>query len=205
MAKVPVPDQVSGTEGYAEVAEASIPAYECIPFEKVHGDVMHLFPPAPARVLDVGAGSGRDAAAYAEIGHDVVAVEPVAPFREAAKALHTSRRIEWIDDSLPALKKLGADQSFDLVSLSAVWMHLDAEQRDAAMGRLAALLRPKGVLTLSLRHGPVPEGKRMFDVTGEETIALAGREGLRNVLYLESQPSALSRPDVTWTRLAFAK
>jgi hypothetical protein len=84
-------------------------------------------------------------------------------------------------------------------------MHLDAPERRVAMRPLAALLAPGGVLVLSLRHGPVPAGRRMFEVSAEETIALAQACGLRPVLHLH-EPSlqpANRAAGVTWTRLAF--
>ena len=74
--------------------------------------------------------------------------------------------------------------------LTAVWMHLDPAARQAAMPRVARLLRPGGRLVLSLRHGPVPTGRRMFEVGAEETIALAAAAGLRLLLRLDRRPGA---------------
>ncbi len=70
------------------------------------------------------------------------------------------------------------------------------------MGRGAALLDTGGLLSLSLRHGPVPAGRRMFEVSTAETRALAARHGLSTVL--ESDGAALlGGPAVWWSRLAF--
>lgn len=44
-------------------------------------------------------------------------------------------------------------------------MHLDAEERGLAMARIAALLMPGGQFFVNLRHGPVPDGRHMFDVS----------------------------------------
>ena len=195
---------VSGTEGYAEEADALVRQYESRCFEDVHRDVLHLLPQPPGRVLDVGAGTGRDAAALAAMGHRVTAVEPTAAMRTQAARLHPVPGIEWVDDSLPELAAIVLEgTAYDAVMLSAVWMHLDAAQRRRAMPVVAGLVRPGGVLVLSLRHGPVPAGRRMFDVTGEETAALAAAEGLQSVLHCERRESALGRPGVSWTRLAF--
>jgi len=196
-----------GTEGYAEQTAATVAACESIRSNDLNRPVRHLLPAAPARILDIGAGSGRDAAAFAAMGHRVVAVEPVAELRRWAEELHPSRRITWIDDGLPRLARLNEwPRGFDVIQLQAVWMHLDRRARATAMPRLAGLLRPGGVLLMSLRHGPVPAGKRMFAVRGRETIALARARGLRLVLHLEDQPSVLpGKPEVTWTRLAFRK
>jgi len=94
-------------------------------------------------------------------------------------------------------------QTFDAVLATAVWMHLDAAERAEAMPAVASLVRPEGVLLLSLRHGPVPEGRRMFEVTPEETIALAAREGLTCLVNVVT-PSRQG-PEVTWSRLGFRR
>lgn len=198
--------RASGTEGYAEAADALVKQYESISFADVHRPVLHLIPTAPGRVLDIGAGTGRDAAGFAAMGHAVVAVEPTAALRLRAAALHPSPRIDWVDDSLPDLPSLTRrGESFDVVMLTAVWMHLDQRQRRQAMPRVAGLVRPGGVTMLSLRHGPVPPGRRMFDVSADETIRLAAAEGLRVALKLDHQDGLLGRPGVSWTRLAFLK
>jgi len=199
---------VSGTEAYAEEAAALIRQWRGISFADQHAPVLHLLPTVRSRVLDVGAGVGTDAAAFAAMGHTVVAVEPVDELRSAASELHRSSRVEWIDDSLPDLTVLCARQeTFDVVMLTAVWMHLDREQRCRAMPRVSSLLRDGGKLLMSLRHGPVPEGRRMFDVCAQETIELARASGLEAVLRL-SVPSVQPgnrRAGLTWTRLAFEK
>ena len=199
-------DRVSGTEGYGEDAEALVRQYESISFNDVHRQVLHLLPEPPGRVLDVGAGTGRDAAALAATGFAVTAVEPTAELRKRAVALHPEPGIEWLDDALPDLAALaGRAGSYDVVMLTAVWMHLDDAQRRQAMPRVARLLRRGGVMIMSLRHGPVPPGRRMFEVSVEETAGLAGAEGLEPALHLERKDGLFGRAEVSWTRLAFRK
>ena len=203
-----MPDAVSGTEGYAQEAPELFKRYESIPANEAHRAVLHLIPPAPASVLDIGAGTGRDAAWFAEMGHRVVAVEPTEAMRLGAMRLHPSPRIEWLDDSLPDLAPLrNRGERFDLVMLTAVWMHLDAEQRSRAMPNVAALVLPPGRIIMTLRHGPVPAGRRMFEVTAEETIALAEKEGLLVSLNVERPSSSAENraAGVSWTTLALAK
>jgi SAM-dependent methyltransferase len=197
--------RVSGTEGYAEEAEALIRQYEKLRFADVHRQLLHLIPAVPGRVLDIGSGTGRDEAAFATMGHEVVAVEPTAELRTRAAALHPSPRIEWVDDSLPNLTLVTRrGESFDVVMLTAVWMHLDQEQRQQAMPRVASLVRRGGVMILTLRHGPVPLGRRMFDVSADETIRLGEAEGLSLALKLANQRGLSGSTDVSWTRLAFS-
>jgi SAM-dependent methyltransferase len=200
--------RVSGTEGYAETAHMLLEQWKGTPFEEHHAIVMHLLPDQPARVADIGSGIGLDAAAFAAMGHTVVAVEPTAELRLPGIALHDAPGIEWLDDSLPLLAVLRARRdTFDLVMATAVWMHLDAQQRQQAMPAVAALLRPGGTLIISLRHGPVPPGRRMFDVSGEETIALAAAHGLRAIFSGRRESVQQFNRDhgVRWTHVAFTR
>jgi len=193
----------ASTSGYSESARALIGQYESVSFEDVHRPVLHLFPPAPARVLDVGAGTGRDAAALARQGHHVTAVEPTAELRAYGQALHP-RSIRWIDDLLPrldAVRSLG--ERFDFILLTAVWMHLDAAQQRDAMRTLSTLVEPDGRVSMTLRHGPVPPGRRMFDVSAGEVEALAGSFGLQPLHRAETR-DMLNRPEVRWTFLVLS-
>src|SRR6202030_3217592 len=90
--------RISGTENYAEEAPELLKRYESISFADHHRLVMHLIPTVPGRVLDIGAGTGRDAAGFVGLGHSVVAVEPTEELHRGAMLLHPSPMIEWIDD-----------------------------------------------------------------------------------------------------------
>ena len=106
---------------------------------------------------------------------------------------------------MPDLAGLRArGEQFDVVMLTAVWMHLDERQRRRAIPNVAALVRRGGVMIMTLRRGPVPPGRRMFEVSAEEATGLAQPLGLRCVLNREAA-SSLRQPGITWTRLAFRK
>jgi SAM-dependent methyltransferase len=197
--------RISGTENYADEAPELLKRYESISFADAHAPILQLIPPVPCRTLDIGAGTGRDAAGLLALGHSVVAVEPTEELRRGAMLLHPSPMIEWLDDSLPDLAAVRArKEEFDLVMLTAVWMHLDEAQRELAMPNVSALVRNGGIVIMSLRHGPIPPGRRMFEVSTEETIALAQRSDLFCTLNREAE-SSLRQPRVSWTRLAFQK
>ncbi|MGL6160352.1 class I SAM-dependent methyltransferase [Microbulbifer sp.] len=199
---------IPGIQGYGEQADELIKRYEAVSFEEKHQPELHVLPVSPALILDVGAGTGADAAWFASKGHSVIAVEPTDELREPGKALHPSPAIEWVKDSLPDLALvLARKQQFDAVMLTAVWMHLDREERRRGMPKLNSLLAPGGVLVITLRHGPVPEGRRMFDVGEDETIALAKASGLQSILctHTESIQDFNRAQHVTWTRLAFRR
>jgi protein-L-isoaspartate O-methyltransferase len=84
----------SGTEGYSYEAEALLQQYESISFSRLHKQILRLIPRPSARVLDIGAGTGRDAAGFAAMGYIVTAVEPTAELRMHAMKLHASPPIE---------------------------------------------------------------------------------------------------------------
>lgn len=194
-----------GADAYAEQAAKLIERYEGVHPEQVHSQVLHLVPDGPCRTLDVGAGSGRDAAWLAQKGHCVVAVEPAAQMREAGMRLHQNANIEWVDDGLPDLAALSGREKFDLIMLTAVWMHLDARERQRGMSRLAELAKPGALMTLLLRHGPVPEGRRMFQISADETAALAESAGFTTLITTPRGPIRDDQPGVSWTALAFRR
>lgn len=197
---------VPGTQGYPEQAERLVVQYESIAFAEKHRAVLHLLPDPPCDVLDIGAGTGADAAWFADKGHRSVAVEPTAELRNPGMALHAASPIEWIDDYLPDLSKLPRERSFDLVMITAVWMHLDETERGQAMPRVASLLRSAGVLVMTLRHGPHAPGRRTFNVSAEETVQLASASGLRCNLSVRTESARQFNrlAGVTWSRLAFS-
>jgi 2-polyprenyl-3-methyl-5-hydroxy-6-metoxy-1,4-benzoquinol methylase len=196
----------SGTEAYDAEADARVRQYESIAFADVHKAILGLLRPPPARVLDIGAGIGRDAAGFAELGYSVTAIEPTAVLRQHAMRLHPSPGIEWLDDSRPDLSVISAHgAACDVVMLTTVWTHLDEVQRRRAMPRVAALVRPGGVMALSQRHGPIPVGRRMFDIAVTETIDLANCHGLTCVHRTEHRDGLLRRPGVSWDRRAVVR
>lgn len=193
---------VEGTQGYSSEAPELLKLYESLPFEESHKGVLDLIPAPPIDVLDIGAGTGRDAAWFASRGDRVTAIEPTREMREGAMALHADVSIDWLDDCLPELASV-RDKTFDLVWMSAVWMHFFAAERAAMMPTVARLVRPGGALMMSLRHGPLPEGRRMFEVSAEDTIALA-KEHRLDVARSGDFPSSRA-PGVMWSRLWFRR
>lgn len=195
----------AGTTGYGEAAEQLAVQYESVDFAQVHRSLLHLYPAPPARVLDIGAGTGRDAAALAALGHRVVAVEPTPELRAVGRRLHPDAELRWVADALPGLPQLGAeDGRFDLVLITAVWMHLAPAECPPAMAAVAGLLAPGGRLAVTLRHGPVPPGRRMFDLPPEHTVTLARSHGLR-LLHRGERGDLHGRTDVSWTELVFER
>lgn len=179
------------------------PLYDAIPFERIHAPLLNWLPYPPASVLDVGAGSGRDAAWFAAKGYEVVAVEPVAEMRDFARAAHPHPNIRWMADSLPALSEVtAAGLTFDLIHLSAVFMHLPKPDRDRAFRKLTLLLKPGGRLHITLRDGPSEPERGLHEVPDAEMEALARAHGAL-IAFTHTAPDAMDRPEVSWRHVLF--
>lgn len=177
------------------------------PFE-VHAPVLHLLPQTSSRILDIGAGAGGDAGWYARLGHTVVAVEPADGLRRAGMADHSGPNIEWLDDSLPDLEGVMArGETFDLVTLTAVWAHLDHAQRARAIPNIAALMHDGARLIMSVRNGWTLPERPTWEARPEDTVRFAEAEGLQLIFQSTTESiQALNRANgVTWTWLAFER
>ncbi len=162
---------------YTKNARVLCEQYNSMSSDDVHRSWRELMPTQPGLACDIGAGSGRDAAWLASKGWDVIAVEPNAELRALGQKHiiennpHAS--VSWLDDMLPELKALRSlDQKFQLILISAVWMHMPPAQHERAMRIVSELLAPGGVLVITLRRGP-DEAGRFYPVSAEEVIGLA--------------------------------
>jgi SAM-dependent methyltransferase len=100
-----------------------------------------------ARILDAGCGSGRDSAALLALGYDVVSMDASSEMVAATTAL-TGR---------PAFRlrfdEIGFEREFDGIWACASLLHVPRRQLPAILVRLAAAMRPHGVMYASFRYG----------------------------------------------------
>lgn len=187
---------------YTENARHYHEQYQSLDFEGVHADWLHLLPEQPGFALDVGAGSGRDAAALARRGWDVLAIEPSEGLRRLGEQATRRLSVQWQDDRLPELARARAlSYRFNLILVSAVWMHLPPAQRERAFRILTELLAPGGLLVITLRHGPSPDARVFHDIDLGELEALARKRALVT-LHARRNADKLDRPDVWWETFA---
>jgi SAM-dependent methyltransferase len=176
--------------------------YEATAFSIVHQHWIRYLPAVPAKIVDLGAGSGRDAEALAVLGFEVFAVEPSPSMLKIARELHPDPRINWIQDSLPGLRSLFEEHLiFDFFLLSAVWMHLESSERQEAMTNLWNLGKSGSTVVITLRH-PAEPRRHMFDVTADEIGCLAQEVGFK-ILMSISHRDLMGRADVNWSLLIF--
>ena len=183
---------------YNENAEAFNEQYLSTKTEKVHECWLEEYLPASGVLLDVGAGVGRDACYFAEQGLDVVAMEPAEELVKIGKRNTQNLSVKWVIDALPELSKIEAlELKFDVILLSAVWMHIPPSSRSRAFRKLSNLLKPKGVFIISLRHGPSPDERDMYSVSVDELSKLTSQYGLSLKKHCQSDDT-LSRREVHW-------
>lgn len=196
---------MSSTSYYDLNADALVAQYDGVDPADVHADwaQAHLRE-EPGFACDIGAGSGRDANWLAARGWEVVAVEPSALRNIAAERSHS--RVVWMNDALPDLRVLRAlGRRFDLILLSAVWMHVAPKVRERAFRILSELLSPSGLLVFTLRRGgnAAENAVRGFhDTSAEELIGFANRRAI--ALRSHSTQPDLTRPGIHWELLVFA-
>ena len=153
--------------------------------------------PRGSRVLDVGAGAGRDVAGMLAAGLDAYGVEPSAEMRGRALTQFPELADRLRDGTLPGLGRPFADvapDGFDGVVCSAVLMHVGEDDLPRALSALAATLRrsadgrraaPGTVMLLSLpeqidgslAEGRDVDGRRFANHTPERVAGLLATTG----------------------------
>jgi SAM-dependent methyltransferase len=198
-----VRSSADAVEFYQRSATAFAPSYESVSFDDVHGALMRYLPAAPARVLDVGAGTGRDARALSRLGHVVVAVEPAAAFRDLGS--ETDNQVEWLDDRLPDLRKLQASgRTFDFILCSAVLMSVPAQELVPSIASMAALLAKDGKLAISIRDPAADEEPLVLHRHTDKTILAASAKAGLALLERKALEDALGRP-IAWRSFVFER
>jgi SAM-dependent methyltransferase len=137
--------------------------------------------PRGARILDVGSGMGRVAAALARRGHDVVAVEPDPALVAQSRATYPDLDVIACDVlALDAgvLAAHGRPTAFDLVVCVGnvlVFLAEDTERR--VLTRVASLLAPGGRVLAGFHLRGGPPTARTYPPA--ELVADAAASGLR--------------------------
>ena len=154
------------------------------------------------RALDMGCGSGRDAFWMASQGMAVDAVDGAAEMLAEARKKHSHALIHYMQDIAPALTQLQTlNRKYDVVLMNAFLFHFDAPERREFYKALSPLLRPDAYLYVTLRHGPVPEGRQMYAVPLQELEDFAQQHGGTSA-YLGQKQDPLKREGVRWDHVS---
>lgn len=190
---------------YDEHASALAEQYDKVLTCDVHRDWLHLLPKS-GHILDIGCGSGRDARYLSSLGLVVHAVEPSVDLLNIAKAKSQQQNIHWYQDQLPALSVIKMkDREYDVILMSAVWMHLTPEERLKSITRLSELLSKDGRLVITLRYGEFTDGRISYPVSADECVELGQAFNLNKCLITANVSDTMGRSEVTWQTVVLQK
>jgi len=188
---------------YTQNAQSLYASYSGVKTSDVHRAWLANLQGKPGLACDIGAGSGRDANWLANNGWDVVAVEPNQALRDMA-IKSAAPTVQFLDDSMPGLNNLRSKgHRFDLILLSAVWMHIPPADRERAFRILTDMLAPGGLLVITLRCSHIDETERQFyPVSADELNQFANRRAIALLQHTHEQ-DALHRAGVSWDTLVY--
>ena len=121
--------------------------------QNVEALLSELQVPAPARILDLGCGPGRDLMDFRSRGHDAIGLDGCEVFARMARA-HSGCEV-WVQDFLAM--RLPAEH-FDGVFANAALFHVPGQEVPRVLGELRRTLRAGGVLFASNPRGANQEG-----------------------------------------------
>ncbi len=163
------------TLSFYETNAAEVAAgYEAVDFSPVLQPVLEHLSPG-TRVLEIGCGSGRDAAVLLERGCDVTATDASNAMLTEAAARHPKLGQRLLRHMLPEPLPF-ASYSFDAVMAMAVIMHLSHDEIQEAFGEIARVLKPHGLLAYSVNTERAGLDQRGYDDRGRYFTCLPAAE-----------------------------
>jgi 2-polyprenyl-3-methyl-5-hydroxy-6-metoxy-1,4-benzoquinol methylase len=190
---------------YNHNAKQLFDKYQSLDPDKVHASWLRHLPKNAGLALDVGGGSGRDAAWLAQKGWEVIVVEPATVLLELGQKTTEVYPVTWVNDCLPILAKLQTYRhSFSLILVSGVLMHLSYQQRIDSMETLAGLMADNSLLVVSLRQGPDSVGREFYQVPVDEIVQFAENKSLQTEV-TNTMKDVLKRDGVTWQTIIVEK
>jgi len=138
---------------YSATADERSAAYESVDVSGMHELMLRYFDPG-ARLLEIGCGSGRDAAFLVAQGRDVTATDASTAMLDAAGRCHPELSGRLINAPLPLPSGHELLQStFDGIYSVAVLMHVPDEDLFEFAFQIKSMLRAGGALLLSFSTG----------------------------------------------------
>ena len=122
----------------------------------------------PARILDLGCGSGRDSKHFIEKGYAVVAVDGSPEVCRLAEGI-IGQPVQCI-----RFEDLDFHEEFDGVWACASLLHVSKEEMPGIMLKVAAALKTGGILYASFKYGSTEGyvGERLFNYYTEDDVPL---------------------------------
>ena len=184
--------------------------YESTALDALHALLRQTFSPGD-RLLEIGCGSGRDAATAMAAGFDICAVDGSNRLLQEAVRLHPE-----LTGRLQQLKLPGTlpfvNASFAGIFSVACLMHFNANELPGIIAEIARVLKPAGQGLIS-----VPAGRNDIDATGLDEHGrifnlmpaadwqkLFAAHGFSTSTGAE-QPDSLGRPGIAWLTFVIKK
>lgn len=175
--------------------------------EAVVTDLHHILKsafPAGARLLEIGCGSGRDAAFMLASGFDIVATDGVDEMLASAALHHPELSERLLKIRLPEdlPDTIG---TFDGVYAVATLMHLPRPALPDVFKNMRRLLRPRGRLFFSVplkrddmqANGRDQKGRRFTAMTAEKWCQLCRNSGF-DIVETTISGDGLGRNGISW-------
>lgn len=189
-------------EYYAANAEAFASSTVDVAFSSVQKCFEGLLQPG-ARVLDFGCGSGRDAKHFLEAGFAVDAVDGSPELCRIASEL-TGLPVRCM-----RFEELSAQSIYDGIWACSSILHVPSRQLLALLAKMAAALKPGGVVYTSFKLGEfegVRNGRYFSDFTPESFARLLDKvPALREEEHWISGDARPGREDEKWLNLILRK
>lgn len=179
--------------------------------------LMSLLPNKGARVLDVGAGCGRDVTRLRNAGYDAVGVDASPAMVELGRREYGLQPQHLLVDELPALSTLRerTNAPFDAVLVAATLQHVSENDLLDALYQLKNQVAPGGFLVVSVpsryptqkdsdRVERDKHGRVFFVRPPEQYKFFFERLGLTQTVSFESDDE-LGRPEISWRTLVFVR
>ncbi|MCC7541905.1 MAG: methyltransferase domain-containing protein, partial [Deltaproteobacteria bacterium] len=198
---------------YDENADALVARYESPAVRELLAKYLRVSFPRGSRILDLGAGTGRDLAWMASDGCQVYGVEPSEALRTAARRLHPDLAERIVAGYLPGgLPSFDAarDVPFDGILCSAVLQHVPSAYLFDAAYAIRLRLRDGGRLLVSIPRDRPDVGEGGRDIHGrlfngvkpDELALLLERIGFRRLDRWDDE-DVLGQPGLHWVTMLF--
>jgi SAM-dependent methyltransferase len=197
-------------EYYDRNAHACGAKYESADMSHLDHLLLRHLPERGARVLELGCGSGREAAFLLQSGHEIFGIDASAEMIGEALRRHPelAGRLSCEAVPLPEGSRL-LSESFDMVLAIALFMHVPDSDLFETILQLKRLLLPLGLVFLSVSAGRPgvdansrSSGERLFrERPAEELQLLFERLGFRLAARYQT-PDAFER-GMLWHSLVF--
>ena len=181
-------------------------------YESINSGIADYFQasfPAGARILDVGAGSGRDLRHLLSLGYDAIGIEPSDALRSLSISKYPDLEGKFLPGKLPSLN---LPEQVDGIVCSAVLMHLPESLLFDSLLSLRDTLNIHGRLLVSIPHDRPGldenfrdnDGRLFQPIEADRLVLLSERLGFSLVSRWDNE-DGLQRDGHDWVTLLFEK